>query len=118
MTTPTPVHPERKKRVRQALTFFSITAYVTGVMLLILCGYMIVEYGFKVDVTNFKWIPVLHGWCYLAFAAATLNLGTKANWSPKAWILTLLGGVVPFLSFFVEADRRKQVTERFQLAEA
>ena len=36
--------PERKRRVRGALTRYSVMAYITGVMLLLLCVEMIIKY--------------------------------------------------------------------------
>lgn len=117
-TKPTPkIHPERKRRVRQALNIFSVTAWITGIMLIALVIRMILEYLVGMQMPDWAtFIAIVHGWCYLAFIIATLNLGLKARWTPQWWITTMLGGVVPFLSFYVEANRRKQVTEQFQLA--
>lgn len=114
------VNPERQKRVKQALTIFSVTAYFTGVMLLTLCGAMIYRYGILGDTVGdspswFFTIAQVHGFGYMAFLVATVNLGTKARWEPSKWIITALGGVVPFLSFFVEKKRRDEVSEAFQL---
>ncbi|HZK32696.1 MAG TPA: DUF3817 domain-containing protein [Corynebacterium sp.] len=111
------IHPERKRRVRTALTFFSVSAWVTGVMLLLLVVRMIMEYILNMDVSGLGWIAILHGWVYLIFVIATFNLGLKARWEPKWWITTIAGGVVPLLSFFVENNRRKQVRKQFQLDE-
>lgn len=114
--TPAPrVHPERKKRVKTALTLFSITAWITGVMLLLLCARMIMDYGLDMEVGALNWVAIAHGWCYIAFLLATMNLGLKARWSPQQWLVTVLAGVVPFLSFFVERWRRKEVSAQFQL---
>ena len=110
------VHPERKRRVRNALTFFSISAWTTGVLLILLVIRMIMQYILNMEIPGWAtWVAILHGWAYLIFVIATFNLGSKARWSPTWWITTILGGVVPFLSFFVEHNRRKQVTEKFQL---
>ena len=46
----------------------------------------------------------------------SLNLGSKARWSGGTWVATAISGVVPFMSFFVEEKRRKEVKEKFQLA--
>ena len=110
------VHPERKRRVRKALTFFSITAWITGVMLLALVTRMIAEYLLNMPIP--EWATVIaigHGWAYIAFVIATLNLGLKARWKPVTWFTTAISGVVPFLSFFIEAHRRREVTDKFQL---
>lgn len=109
------VHPERQRRVRTALRLFSVAAWVTGIMLLLLCTRMIMEYGFDMNVGALSWVGTIHGWMYALFLLATLNLGMKARWSTSQWIITAIAGVVPFLSFFVEAWRRKEVTEEFDL---
>ncbi|WKD58798.1 DUF3817 domain-containing protein [Corynebacterium caspium] len=118
-STPAPaaprIHPERQRQVRSALTYFSIMAWITGVMLLALCARMIAHYVLHLDVSAFTWIAIAHGWVYMIFLITTANLGLRARWAPGKWILTALGGVVPFLSFFVEHARRKEVTTRFQL---
>ena len=41
--------------------------------------------------------------------------GLKARWPATTWVVTAISGVVPFLSFVVEAKRRKEVTATFQL---
>lgn len=110
------VHPMRKRRVRNALKFFSVAAWVTGVMLILLVVRMIMEYVIQMDMPSWAtWVAILHGWAYFIFIIATLNLGLKARWEPKWWVTTMLGGVVPFLSFYVENNRRKQVVRKFQL---
>lgn len=112
----TQIHPERKKSVRQALTWFSIAAWVTGVWLLILVARMICDYGFNMDIPTWaKYIGQVHGLFYMIYLVCTLNLGVKARWEPLKWVVTALAGTVPFLSFFVEHWRRREVTETFQL---
>ncbi|WP_304323850.1 DUF3817 domain-containing protein [Corynebacterium frankenforstense] len=112
------VHPERKRRVRQALTIFSVAAWATGCMLLLLCARMIAEYLLHMEMPSWAtWVAILHGWAYIAFVIATLNLGLKARWKPATWVVTAISGVVPLLSFFVEHWRRREVTEKFQLNE-
>lgn len=120
MTTPTPtttpIHPERKKRVRTALTAFSTTAWITGVFLLVLVVRMVAEYIFNMEMPGWAtFIAIFHGWAYIAYLLCTLNLGLKARWNPTRWVTTAIAGVVPLLSFFVEHNRRKEVTQAFQL---
>lgn len=113
------VNPERARRVKSALTAFSITAYITGVMLLVLCAEMIYKYLILEDSSAapgwFFYTAQLHGFAYMAFLIAIVNLGTKARWEPGKWIITALGGVVPFLSFIVENKRRNEVKATFNL---
>ncbi len=114
------IHPNRQKRVRTALKAFSITAYITGVMLLVLVAEMIYKYVIMPEGQEapswFFFVAQAHGFAYMAFLIAIVNLGTKARWSPGKWIITALGGVVPFLSFIVERKRRDEVEAEFNLA--
>lgn len=110
------IHPERQRRVRSALTIFSIAAWVTGVLLLLLVARMIMEYGFGMDVAALAWVARVHGLAFIAFLMASLNLGLKARWPAATWVVTAISGVVPFLSFVVEAQRRKEVKQTFQLS--
>ncbi|AKE40842.1 hypothetical membrane protein [Corynebacterium kutscheri] len=112
------VHPERQRRVRSALQLFSISAWVTGVFLLVLVTRMVCEYLLHLDIPAWAhYIGQVHGLFYALFLLATLNLGTKALWPPQRWLMTAISGVVPFLSFYVERQRRKEVTAEFQLAQ-
>lgn len=111
------IHPERQKRVRTALSIFSVAAWVTGVFLLLLVVRMVMEYVLDMDMPTWAtWVAILHGWAYMIYLLATLNLGLKARWTPVVWFTTAISGVVPFLSFIVEANRRREVKEKFQLA--
>lgn len=116
MATSASIHPERKRRVRQALKLFSIAAWVTGVWLLILVTRMVLDYIFHVDIPQWAmYIGQIHGLFFMLYLMATLNLGTKARWDPLKWVVTALAGTIPFLSFFVEHWRRREVVEAFQL---
>lgn len=115
VTTPQ-VHPERKKRVRLALNLFSGTAWITGIFLILLCIRMIMEYILDIELPSWTtFVAIFHGWAYMIYLICTLNLGLKARWDPARWATTAISGVVPFLSFFVEKNRRREVTEKFQL---
>ena len=110
------IHPDRKKRVRTALRWFSIAAWVTGVWLLILTTRMIAQYLLGMSIPSWAhYIGQVHGLFYILYLLATLNLGTMALWPPLRWVVTALAGCIPFLSFFVERWRRQEVTEKFQL---
>lgn len=109
------IHPERQRRVRTALNLFSIAAWITGSLLLLLVLRMVLEYGFDMDVSALAWVARVHGLAFIAFLMASLNLGVKARWPAITWAVTAISGVVPFLSFVVEAKRRKEVTRMFQL---
>ena len=113
---PAKIHPERQRRVKQALQWFTIAAWVTGVLFLLLVARMIMQYGFDMNVDYLSWVARVHGFAFVAFLMTSLNLGSKARWSAGTWISTALSGVVPFMSFVVENKRRHEVKEKFQLA--
>lgn len=115
-TQPPKVHPERQRRVRLALTLFSISAWVTGVFLILLVTRMILEYLVGMTIPDWAtFIAIFHGWAYFIFLICSLNLGLKARWAPARWVTTAISGVVPLLSFFVENKRRREVKQKFQL---
>lgn len=47
-------------------------------------------------------ILIVHGWIYVVYLLASFRLWSKLRWPFTRLIAMALGGVVPFLSFFVE----------------
>ncbi len=118
MTDTPQIHPERQARVARALKFYSVMAIATGIWLLILVVEMILKYlvlGSGNVPTWFMFIGQAHGVFFMIYCVACLDLGTKARWEPAKWFMTILAGVVPLLSFFVEKNRRDEVKREFQL---
>ncbi|MFP7762131.1 DUF3817 domain-containing protein [Marisediminicola sp. LYQ134] len=110
-------------RIRKALKFYRVTAYITGFFLLLLIFEMIFKYtplqlemelggpgGFfalvPVDtVTAFNLssaILIAHGWMYVVYLFADFRLWSLMRWPFSYFITIALGGVVPLLSFIVE----------------
>jgi integral membrane protein len=88
-------------RVRGALGRYRVMAYVVGVGLLALCAAMILNYGF--DQRQYtKIVGPVHGFLYIVYFLATVDLALKARWSVKGTVLILLAAMVPFLSFVAE----------------
>jgi integral membrane protein len=87
--------------VRGALSRFRVMAYVVGVGLLALCTAMVLRYGFDQD----QYMTVVgpaHGFLYIVYFLATVDLALKARWSVKGIVLVLLAGMIPFVSFVAE----------------
>lgn len=97
--------------MESALKPFRVLAYVVGVMLLVLCVAMVLRYGFD-DASMSKIIAPIHGGLYMIYLIAVMNLGMKARWVWPYMLGVMLGGTVPFLSFYVE----RRVTQRVQTA--
>ena len=96
-----PVQAVPASGVRGALARWRVTAYVVGVGLLALCAAMIMNYGFGQDQYT-KIIGPVHGFLYILYFLATVDLALKVRWPVKRTVLVLLAGMVPFLSFVVE----------------
>lgn len=119
-------------KIRGALKFYQVFAYVTGIMLLLLCVEMVVKYGLGYQLFAFSnygaltlvpvanvvkptgvdlstGILIAHGWLYVVYLFSDFRLWSLMRWPFTKFVLIALGGVVPFLSFFVEARITKQV---------
>jgi integral membrane protein len=93
--------------IRGALGRYRVMAYVVGVGLLALCAAMILNYGF--DQRQYtKIVGPVHGFLYIVYFLATVDLALKTRASVKSTVLVLLAGMVPFVSFIAE----RRVTNR------
>nr|WP_241429374.1 DUF3817 domain-containing protein [Agrococcus sp. ARC_14] len=54
--------------------------------------------GFNISLA----ILIVHGWIYVVYLFASFRLWSLLRWPFKRLLAMALGGVVPFLSFFVE----------------
>lgn len=125
-----------QKQIKAAATFYKVAAWITGVMLLLLVVEMILRYGFDVflyaggttvangtdnvlslaadgavvDGVNVSIVVLIaHGWLYVLYLLAVFLLWSRMRWGLGQFIAIALGGVVPFLSFIMEARVHKQV---------
>jgi len=115
--------PRNIPKIPGAVRFYKISAYVTGVMLLLLCAEMILKYtglhtelaigdarGFFVPAGSIRspaldlslTILIVHGWLYVVYLFADFRLWSIMRWPFARFLLIALGGVIPFLSFFME----------------
>ena len=124
--------PEAFPKIRGALRLYQVCAYITGIMLLLLCAEMIVKYGMGYQLFAFgnhgvfAFVPVndpvaptgvdlstgiliAHGWLYVLYLFSDFRLWSLMRWNFARFVAIALGGVIPFLSFFVEARISKQV---------
>ncbi|MFD9947765.1 DUF3817 domain-containing protein [Nonomuraea sp. NPDC059023] len=98
--------------MESALKPFRVLAYMVGVMLLVLCVGMFLNYVVRVTWWPGLIIAQVHGFLYMVYLVTVMNLGMKARWSWPYMLGIMLGGTVPFLSFYVE----RRVTQRVQTA--
>jgi integral membrane protein len=124
--------PEDFPKIRSSLKLYQVCAYITGIMLLLLCVEMIVKYGMGYQLYAFSnygvltFVPITsvvaptgvdvstgiliaHGWLYVLYLFSDFRLWSLMRWNAVRFVTIALGGVIPFLSFFVEARINRQV---------
>lgn len=132
MSIPT---PDEFPAIRARLRFYQVTAWITGVLLLLLVAEMVLKYAFNLEVelggpfgaiatlppeqvtaiNLSKWILIIHGWFYVIYLLACYLVWLKMRWE-IGWLLAMAGGgVVPFLSFITEYLMTRRASR--QLAE-
>ncbi|MDX2356582.1 DUF3817 domain-containing protein [Dietzia sp. PP-33] len=116
-TATTPATDNRKPdpdgKIRGALTRYRVLAWITGVWLLVLTAEMIYKYLILPNSSDapewFTYIGQAHGVFYIIYLFMTLDLAIKARWAASRTLLTALAGTIPFLSFWFEHMRTREV---------
>ena len=117
-------------RIRGALRFYQVASDITGVLLLALTGEMIMKYAFGLElelggpqgflafvpgetitgVNLSTGILIVHGWFYVVYLFSDFRLWSLMRWPFTRFIVIALGGIIPFLSFFLEVRVAREVT--------
>ncbi|MGW7350169.1 DUF3817 domain-containing protein [Streptomyces sp. NPDC054784] len=87
---------------KSVLTRYRVMAYVTAVMLLLLCGCMVFKYGFDKGEDLTFVVSQAHGLLYIVYLVCAFDLGQKARWPFGKLLWVLLSGTIPTAAFFVE----------------
>ncbi|MGR0221067.1 DUF3817 domain-containing protein [Agromyces sp. ZXT2-6] len=124
-------------RIRGALKFYMIASNITGVMLLLLTAEMLLKYVWNLELYAFgpngllslepvvetpeglestgvgvnlsTGILIAHGWFYVVYLFSNFRLWSLMRWPFWKLLLLASGGIVPFLSFFLEARIGREV---------
>lgn len=116
-------------RIVGALKFYQIASVITGVMLLALCAEMLIKYAFGLElelggaygflafvptdtaqaVNLSTGILIAHGWFYVVYLFSNFRLWSLMRWTFPQLLLLASGGIVPFLSFFLETRVAREV---------
>jgi integral membrane protein len=126
-------------RIRGALKFYQVASIITGTLLLLLCAEMLLKYtpialelelggphgflalvpaGTTVAVNLSLGILIVHGWFYVVYLFSDFRLWSLMRWPFLRFIVIALGGVIPFLSFFLEARIAREVKAYLATREA
>jgi integral membrane protein len=94
--------------VRAAVLRYRVMAYVTGVVLIILCfvGIPLQIAGYPAVANN---VGVLHGILYIIYLVFAWLLARRLHLTIGPTVLMLLAGTIPILTFVVE----RWVTHRY-----
>ncbi|MET0479899.1 MAG: DUF3817 domain-containing protein [Mycetocola sp.] len=126
-----PLQPRERDlpRIPAALTFYKVSSIVTGTLLLLLCAEMIMKYAFGLELELggaygfLAFVPsdslqainlslgilMIHGWGYVVYLFADFRIWSLMRWPFPKFLLIALGGVIPFLSFFLEVRIVREV---------
>ncbi|MEV6962950.1 DUF3817 domain-containing protein [Streptomyces sp. NPDC051207] len=96
---------------RSVLTRYRVMAYVTGVLLILLCLGMIAKYLLEMNGAEgfTRVVSIAHGWLYVIYLVFAFDLGAKAKWPVRKQLWVLLAGTVPTAAFFVERNVSREV---------
>ncbi|OPF74221.1 hypothetical protein VT50_0226825 [Streptomyces antioxidans] len=87
---------------RSVLTRYRVMAYLTAVMLLVLCTCMVFKYGFDTGQDLTLVVSQIHGLLYIVYLVFAFDLGSKAKWPFGKLLWVLVAGTIPTAAFFVE----------------
>jgi integral membrane protein len=103
-----------RRGVPGSLVRYRVMAYITGVMLLLLCFVAIPIQIWGHNDGPVSVIGTAHGFLYCVYLLAAFDLALRARWSALGTVFVLLAGTIPFLSFVAEriVTRRTRAGER------
>ena len=94
--------------MKAAVLRYRVMAYVTGVVLIVLCFVGIpLQIAGKPAVANY--VGVTHGILYIIYLVCAWMLARMLRLSAKPTVIMLLAGTIPIMTFIVE----RWVTRRF-----
>jgi len=97
-----PVDPARLDAASGALLRYRVMAFVTGVVLLSGTIELIVKYAGGVDPPGYAVLWIAHGWLFVVYVVITAMLGFRLRWPPLRYLLVMLAGTIPTMSFLAE----------------
>jgi integral membrane protein len=106
--------------VRKVLLSYRIMAYVVGTLLVLLFIGVLLKYltsngtdPQRLGEWLAMYVGVLHGFLYMVFLVTVAMLATKARWSIAFTLITVISGLVPFMTFVAERRATAKVREKY-----
>lgn len=89
--------------MQAAVTRYRVMAYVTGTLLIVLFFVAVPVQLFAHNDVLSRVVGMPHGMiCYPLYLLTTFDLYRRVRWPLSKVVLIVLGGVIPFLTFWVE----------------
>jgi integral membrane protein len=97
-------------RVRLNVTLYRVMAYITGVVLIVLCVFAIAQ-AFTDDSAIVNVIGTIHGLLYIVYLIVSYPLTRRLRLPLWPTVAVLLAGTIPVMTFIVEARIRHRYIE-------
>ena len=92
-----------------ALQRYRVIANVVGVVLVVFLLVAVPLRYLGGEPRMSETISPIHGFLYVVYLGATVDLARRAGWSVLRTLLVALAGTVPFVSFVVERRMTREV---------
>jgi integral membrane protein len=102
------VHAKEVRRVRLNVVLYRVMAYVTGVVLIVLCVLAIMQ-AFVNDEEAVSIVGQIHGGLYIVYLLVAFTLCRRLRLPLWPTVAVLLAGTIPVMTFIVE----RWVTHRY-----
>ena len=126
--------PADVPRIRRTVSVYKVSSIITGTFLLLLVLMMVTRYGFGVDIElggaygflaltpkdlisgiNLSTVILItHGWLYVLYLGCDFLLWRYTRFSFGRFLFIALGGIIPFLSFFLERRVPRDIEARIK----
>jgi integral membrane protein len=87
--------------VRLNVTLYRVMAYVTGVVLIVLCVLAILQAAIS-DEKAVNLVGTVHGLLYIVYLLTAYPLTRRLRLAPGPTVAVLLAGTIPVMTFVVE----------------
>jgi integral membrane protein len=95
--------------VSGALQRYRVIANIVGVVLVVFILIAVPVRYLAGEPRMSETISPIHGFLYLVYLVATVDLARRAGWTVLRTLGVMLAGTVPFLSFVVERRTTREV---------
>ena len=87
--------------MRTNVILYRVMAYVTGVVLIVLCVLAIMQ-AFVADGAAVNAVGTVHGALYIVYLLVAFPLSRRLRLAPWPTVALLLAGTIPVMTFIVE----------------